>query len=61
MEMQSLLDALREILGEPTFYDSLTQTVDYGLLFEYVFAGILLLVVVSCVFKLLFRFFGDSK
>lgn len=47
--MQSLIESLRTVLGEPQFY--VNGTWDYGLLTEYLIAGILLCLVVSGVFK----------
>lgn len=59
--MQTVLEAVRDVLGTPTFYHSMTGTSnptwDYGLMIEYLVAGMLLLVVVSSIFKLLLRMF----
>lgn len=57
--LDSVLDSLRDFLGAPSVY--VNGELDYGLLLEYAFAGIILCIVVSCVFKLLFRLFGGSK
>lgn len=59
--MDTLLNALRSILGEPDFYKQLTSssnyTWDYGAMIEYIIAGLLLLVVVSSIFKFLHKIF----
>lgn len=50
--MQPIIDSLREILGTPQFYlDS--GAFDYGSALEYSVCALLLLVVVSSVFKIL--------
>lgn len=65
--MQTILNALREILGTPDFYKVLpgsynnSYSWDYAAMIEYLVAALLLLIVVSSVFKLLFRFFGGGK
>lgn len=55
--MQTVLNALRDIIGVPEFYVRLgnqtNYTWDYGAMIEYCIAGILVLVVVSSVFKIL--------
>lgn len=55
--MQSILEAIREYLGTPDFYHVLesgrSPTWDYGAMLEYAICGILLIVVVSSVFKIL--------
>lgn len=54
--MQTVIDALREILGTPDFYiegSNYSSTWDYGAMIEYAIAGILVIVVVSSVFKIL--------
>lgn len=60
--MNTIIDALREFLGEPDFYKHLTSstnyTWDYGAMLEYVLAGILLLIVVGSVFKILRGWFS---
>lgn len=54
--MQSILESIREYLGTPDFYhvleDGRTATWDYGAMLEYAICGILLIVVVSSVFKI---------
>ena len=52
--MQTLLEALREVIGSADFYienGNYSGTWDYGAMIEYVLAGLILLVVVSSVFK----------
>lgn len=59
--MDTLLNALRSVLGEPDFYKQMTSTSnytwDYGAMIEYIIAGLLLLVVVSSIFKFLHKIF----
>ena len=54
--MQMLINVLREIIGEAPDYfttgQSLTPQWDYGALLEYVFAGLLLILTVSFVYKI---------
>ena len=52
--MQTLLEALREVIGSADFYivnGNYSGTWDYGGMIEYLLAGLILLVVVSSVFK----------
>lgn len=61
--MQSVLDALRDVLGTPDFYKRLTDssnyTWDYGAMLEYFVGAIILMIVVSSIFKLVNKlFFG---
>lgn len=55
--MQTVIDALREIIGSPDFYTRLENqqnyTWDYGAMIEYLIAGTLVLIVVSSVFKII--------
>lgn len=54
--MQTVINALREIIGTPDFYiegSNYSSTWDYGAMIEYAIAGILVIVVVSSVFKIL--------
>lgn len=57
--MQTVLEALRSILGEPDFYKQMTSssnyTWDYGAMIEYFVAALLLLIVVSSVFKFIMK------
>ena len=52
--MNTLIEALREIIGTPDFYiegSNYSSTWDYGAMLEYMIAGILVCIVVSSVFK----------
>ncbi len=58
--MQSIIEALREIVGEPNFYKQLpnyngstSYSWDYNAMFEYFFACVVLCVVISWIFKFL--------
>lgn len=54
--MQTLINGLRQILGNPDFYidnGNYNSTWDYGAMLEYMIAGVLLIVVVISVFKFL--------
>lgn len=54
--MQTLIDTLRDILGDPDFYHVLSgnnPTWDYGAMLEYMGAVIILCVVIASVFKFL--------
>lgn len=54
--MQTVIEALRDILGTPDFYiegSNYSSTWDYGAMIEYAGALILVLIVVSSVFKIL--------
>lgn len=58
--MQTLIEALRQILGEPDFYHVLygnNPTWDYGAMLEYFVAALILLIVVSSVFRFLIKLF----
>lgn len=59
--MDTLINALRSVIGEPDFYKQMTNTSsytwDYGAMMEYMIAGLLLLVVVSSIFKFLHKIF----
>lgn len=59
--MNSVLDAIRSVIGEPDFYHQMTNstnyTWDYGLMLEYLVSGMVLCIVISSVFKLIGRFF----
>lgn len=60
--MASILEALRVILGEPDFYKQLSSTGnytwDYAAMIEYLVGALILLIVVSSVFKILVKVFG---
>lgn len=52
--MDSLLNALRSVLGSPDFYienSGYSSSWDYGAMLEYMIAGVILCVVISSVFK----------
>lgn len=54
--MQTVIDALRNIIGTPDFYidnGNYNSTWDYGAMIEYCIAGILVLIVVSSIFRIL--------
>lgn len=57
--MQTILEALRTVLGQPDFYKQLTHTSnytwDYAAMIEYLVAALILLVVISSVFKFLIK------
>lgn len=56
--MQTIIDALRSILGDADFYHVLSgnnPTWDYGAMIEYFVAALVLLITVSSVFKFLMR------
>lgn len=53
--MQTVIQALRQILGTPDFYKQMsgynTYTWDYGAMIEYFVGALILLIVVSSVFR----------
>lgn len=52
--MDSILRALRSVLGTPDFYienGNYSSTWDYGAMLEYMIAGVILCIVISSVFK----------
>lgn len=54
--MQTILSVLRTILGEPSFYDAGTGysgSWDYGLMIEYLVGALILMIVISSVFRFL--------
>lgn len=54
--MQTIIDALREVLGEPDFYKVLygnNPTWDYGAMIEYIGGLLILCIVVSSVFRII--------
>lgn len=56
--MQTVLEALRTVLGEADFYKVLygsNLTWDYGAMIEYFVGALILLITVSSVFKFLLR------
>lgn len=48
--MQTLIESLRQIIGVPNFYTA-DQVIDYGAVIEYVVASLVLLTVISFVFR----------
>ena len=60
--MASILEALRVILGEPDFYKQMgsgtNYSWDYAAMIEYLVGALILLIVVSSVFKILVKVFG---
>lgn len=57
--MQTILEALRSILGEPDFYRQLTSSSnyswDYGAMIEYFVGAMILMIVISSVFKFVMK------
>lgn len=51
--MNTLIDSLREIIGNPNFYDATNGTWDYGIMCEYFACVLLVIVVVASVFRIL--------
>lgn len=53
--MQTIIQALRQILGSPDFYNRLegqqNYTWDYGAMIEYMVGAMILMIVVSYVFR----------
>lgn len=53
--MDTIIEALRQILGEPDFYKRLTDTSnytwDYAAMIEYMVGAMILMIVVSYVFR----------
>lgn len=54
--MQTIVENLRVVLGVPSFY--VNGVLSYDLMFEYFVAALLLLIVVSSVFKILVGVFS---
>ncbi len=63
--MQTILDALRAVLGEPDFYKQLTSssnyTWDYAAMIEYMVGALILCIVVSSVFRIVALLFKRGK
>nr|DAW88327.1 MAG TPA: hypothetical protein [Inoviridae sp.] len=59
--MQTVIQALRQILGTPDFYKQISgynnYTWDYGAMIEYFVGALILLIVISSVFKFLMKLF----
>lgn len=51
--MNTVIDGLRQILGTPSFYDAASGVCDYAGMTEYFVASLVLLVVISSVFRFL--------
>lgn len=54
--MKTVLQALREVIGTPDFYvenGNYSSTWDYGVMIEYAIAGILVMLVVSYIFRMI--------
>lgn len=53
--MNTIIEALRQVLGEPEFYvrlgGSTNYTWDYGAMFEYMVGAVILMICVSWVFR----------
>lgn len=60
--MQTVIDALRDIVGAPDFYRQMTSSTnyswDYGAMLEYAVASMVVLIVVGSVFKMVRGFFS---
>lgn len=59
--MQTLIDALRQVIGSPDFYitnGSYSGSWDYGAMMEYIVAALILCIVVASVFRLLGKLVG---
>lgn len=56
--MTTVLSALRDILGTADFYiqnGNYSGSWDYGAMIEYIIAGLILCIVISSIFKFLFK------
>lgn len=55
--MDTIIEYLRQFIGTPDFYKQMgtmsNYTWDYGAMIEYIFAGLLVLIVVANVFRFL--------
>lgn len=59
--MQTILEAWRSVVGSSDFYiqnGNYSGSWDYGAMIEYIMVSLLVLVVVSSVFRLLGKLFG---
>lgn len=58
--MQTIIEALREIIGTPEFYVQMglnsSYTWDYGAIIEYCFAGLIVCIVIASALKFLVNF-----
>lgn len=59
--MQTVIEALREILGVPDFYVKLGTSTnyswDYGAMIEYFVGALILMIVIASVFRLITKLF----
>lgn len=55
--MTSIIESMRAVIGTPDFILG-EGVVDFGAMIEYIIAALLLVVVVSSVFKVIVRWFG---
>lgn len=59
--MQTVIEALREILGVPEFYVKLGTSTnyswDYGAMIEYFVGALILMIVIASVFRLITKLF----
>ena len=53
--MNNLIDTIRDVIGVPVFYSDTLMDWNYGSMLEYVFCGVLLVIVVTFSFKALIR------
>lgn len=57
--MDTVINALRQVLGNPNFYKQIgpnsSYSWDYGAMIEYLVGALLVLIVVSSVFKFVLR------
>lgn len=54
--MTTMLEGLREIIGTPDFYNTTTSgsySWDYGAMIEYLVCAVILMIVVSSIFRIL--------
>ncbi len=58
--MQTIIEVMRQLIGEPNFYvklgTSTNYTWDYGAMIEYIFAGLILLITISACLKFVVNF-----
>ena len=56
--MTTIIEGIRQVLGEPTFYDAATGTLNTGGMIEYITGAAILCITVLSVFKLLGKAVG---
>ena len=49
----TVIEGIRQVLGEPTFYDAVTNTCDKAGMIEYITGAAILCIVVYSVFRLI--------